>query len=96
MPPNVRRVASRVAQASELSQVHVADPRAAQLCAQGLLVELRIVSRPRDTAHIYDTLYSVRSQKIEEYFPRARGMPNGKDSGGTNIFRQIPASWLKY
>jgi len=44
MPPHVRRVASRVAQAAELSQVHVADPRAAQLCAQGLLVELRIVS----------------------------------------------------
>jgi hypothetical protein len=33
-----------MAQASELSQVHVADPRGAQLSAQGLLVELRIVS----------------------------------------------------
>ena len=43
-PPHVLRVASRMAQASELSQVHVADPRGAQLSAQGLLVELRIVS----------------------------------------------------
>ena len=44
MPPHVRRVASRVAQAAELSQVHVADPRSPQLSAQGLLFELRIVS----------------------------------------------------
>jgi len=43
-PPYVRRIASRVAQATELSQVHVADPRGPQLCAQDLLVELRIVS----------------------------------------------------
>jgi len=32
-----------MAQASELPQVHVADPRGAQLSAQGLLVELLIV-----------------------------------------------------
>ena len=36
-------IASRMAQATELSQVHVADPRGPQLCTQGLLVELRIV-----------------------------------------------------
>jgi hypothetical protein len=30
--------------ASELSQVHIADPRGPQLCLQGLLVELRVVS----------------------------------------------------
>jgi len=41
---NVCRIASRVAQAAELSQVHVADARGPQLCAQGLLVELRVVS----------------------------------------------------
>ena len=43
-PPHVCRIASRVAQAPELSQVHVADPRGPQLCAQGLLVELWVVS----------------------------------------------------
>jgi hypothetical protein len=85
-----------VAQASELSQVHVADPRGPQLCAQGLLVELRVVSGTRDTAHINDTLYSMCSQKVEKDFPRARGMPNRQDSAGTNFLNQIPASWLKY
>ena len=29
-------------------------------------------------------------------FPRAGGMPNGQDTGGTNLLNQIPASWLKY
>jgi hypothetical protein len=85
-----------VAQAPELLQVHVADPRGPQLCAQGILVELLIVSGTRDTTHIYDTLYSVCSQKVEKDFPRARGMPNRQDSGGTNFLNQIPASWLKY
>jgi hypothetical protein len=34
--------------ASELSQVHVADPRGPQLCSQGLLVELRVVGREHE------------------------------------------------
>ena len=41
---NVKGLFFSVPQATELSQVHVADPRGPQLCAQGLLVELRVVS----------------------------------------------------
>jgi len=54
------------------------------------------VSGTRDTTHIYDTPYSVCSQKVEKDFPRSRGMPNPQDSAGTNLLNQIPASWLKY
>ena len=58
-----------MAQTPELSQMHVADPRGSQLCRQGLPVELRVVSRSRDTAYVYDALDAVRPQKIEEVFP---------------------------
>ena len=61
--------------------MHVADPRGSQLCRQGLPVELRVVSRPGDTADVYDVLDAVRPQKIEEVFPCAGRMPDGQDSG---------------
>src|SRR5579872_2112953 len=70
-----------MAQAPELSQMHVADPRGSQLFRQGLPVELRIVSRSGDTAYVYDALDAMRPQKIQECFPCAVRMPNGQDSG---------------
>ena len=69
-----------MAQASELSQMHIADPRGPQLCRQGLPVELRVVSRSGDAAYVYDALDAVRPQKIEEVFPCAGRMPNRQDS----------------
>jgi hypothetical protein len=47
----------------------VAQTRSSQLCRQGLPVELRVVSRSRDTAYVNDALDAVRSEKIEEVFP---------------------------
>ena len=70
-----------MAQASELSQMHVADPRASQLLRQGLSVELRVVSRSRDTANVDDALDAVRPQKCEEIFPCAGRMPNRQHKG---------------
>ncbi|HLW87027.1 MAG TPA: hypothetical protein VKR57_00965 [Terriglobales bacterium] len=66
-----------MAAASELSQVNIADPRTPQLRAQDLLVELRVVSRAWDAAHIDDALDTVRSQKIKKGVPGMCGMSNG-------------------
>jgi len=70
-----------MAQASELSQMHVADLRGSQLSRQGLPVEVSVVSRAGDTAYIYDALDAVRSEKIEEVFPCAIRMSNRQDNG---------------
>ena len=70
-----------MAQASELSQMYIADPRTSQLCPKGLPVELRIVSRSGDTAYVYDALDEVRSQKIAEIVPCMGRMPNRQDNG---------------
>src|SRR5437588_9050123 len=69
-----------MAQASELSQMHVADPRGSQFCRQALAVELRIVSRLGNTSYIYDALYAMRPEKITEVFPCAIRMSNRQDS----------------
>ena len=65
-----------MAQAPELSQMNVADPRGPQLFRQGRPVELRVVSRSGDTAYVYDALDAVRPQNLEEVFPCAGRMPN--------------------
>lgn len=74
-----------MAQASELSQVQVADPRGPQLRAQDFSIELRVVSRARDTAHIYDALDAVCPQNLEKLFPSACGMPNRKNGGDFDL-----------
>jgi hypothetical protein len=53
-----------MAQAPELSQMHVADPCGSQLYGQDLTVELRVVFRSGDTAYVYDALDAVRPQKL--------------------------------
>jgi len=58
----------------------VADPRGPQFCSQSLLIELRIVTRARDTAYVYDALDAVHPQNLEEIFPRAGGMPDRHNS----------------
>jgi hypothetical protein len=59
--------------------MNVANPRGPQLFRQDRAVELRVVSRPGNSAHVYDALYAVRPQQIEEFFKRARGVPNRQD-----------------
>lgn len=70
-----------MAQAPELLQMHVADPCGSQLCRQDVPVEVRVVSRSRDTAYVYDALDAVRSEKIEEVFPCAIRMSDRQDRG---------------
>ena len=68
-----------MAQTTELSQMHVADPRGSQLFRKDFPVELRIVSRSGDTAYVYDALDAMRPQKREEVFPCAVRMTNRRD-----------------
>src|ERR1039458_2069889 len=88
-----------MAQTSELSQMHVPDPRGPQLFRQDLAVELRIVSRSWDTAHVYDALDAVRPQKREEVLPCAGRMPNRQHSlhSGLDLSRGkgSPTHWVR-
>ena len=59
--------------------MNVADPRSPQPFRQDRPIELRVVSRSGNSAHVYDTLYAVRPQQLEKLFPRARGMSNRQD-----------------
>jgi hypothetical protein len=70
-----------MAQASELSQMDVANLRGSQLSRQGLPVEVRVVSRSGNTAYVYDALDAVRPKKIEEVFPCPIRMSNRQDRG---------------
>ncbi|MGB8460049.1 MAG: hypothetical protein WCE50_20170 [Candidatus Acidiferrum sp.] len=80
-PAHVGRIASCMAQAPELSQMNVADPRGTQLLRQGRAVELRVVSRAGNAPDIDHALDVVRPQKLQEVFPGAVRMPNGQDNG---------------
>lgn len=87
-PPHIDRIATGATQASELPQEHIADPGRSQLLRQRIPIKLRIVSRSRDTANIYDTLDAVDPQKPEEVLPCARRMPNRQHNGlfGLSLF----------
>src|ERR1700688_4567151 len=65
--------------------MHVADPCGSQFCPQGLLAELRVMSRPGNTAYIYDALDAVRPQKLEEFFPCVGRMPDRQDGGHFDV-----------
>ena len=69
-----------MAQATKLSQMHVSDSSASQLCRQVFSIELRVVSRSGDTAYIDDPLDPVCVQKLQEIFPWAVRMPNGQNN----------------
>ena len=63
--------------------MNVADPRGPQLFRQGRLVELGVVSRSRNTAHVYDALYTVRSQTARETLSKCAW--NAQSSGQFSI-----------
>lgn len=60
--------------------MHVANPRGQQLGRQGLAVELWVVSRPGDTAYIYDSFDAMCPKNFEEFWPCARRMSNRQDN----------------
>jgi hypothetical protein len=68
-----------MAQATQLAEMHIANPRGTQLRRQGISIKLRVVAGPRNTAHIDDTLNAVHTQQFEKVLPRARGVSNGEN-----------------
>lgn len=59
-PPHVRGVASGTTQAAQSGHVPVMNPSTMEGWRQMASIELRIVSRPRDRAHIEDSLDAMR------------------------------------
>ena len=62
VPTEVHRIAPRMAQAAQLAQMDVANSPSAQLRGKCLPIELRIVARTRNGAHVNDALNFVRAQ----------------------------------
>jgi len=75
-PTHVRRIATRMAQAAQHAQMDIAYPGAAQLCRECLPIELRIVPRSGNAAHVYNTLDPMGAQQFQKCRPRARGVPD--------------------
>ena len=78
-PAHVQRIAPRVAQPSEFSQMYIADLCGSQFFRKDLPVKLRVMSRPRNTAYVYDALYLVRAQKTEKVLPCPIGVTDSQD-----------------
>ena len=68
-----------MAQAAQLTEMHIANPCGTQLRRQGFSIELRIVAGPGNTAHIDDTLNAVYTQQFQKVLPGARGVTNRKN-----------------
>ena len=75
-PTQVRRIAPRVAQAAQQAQMDIAYPGAAQLRRERLPIELRIVPRSGNAAHVCNTLDPMSAQEFQKLRPRARGVPD--------------------
>ena len=78
-PAGVRGIGSRVAQASEARKMHVADHTRIQRFAERLLVEVRIVARPRNGPDVDDPRNFVGGEQIGESIDRPIGVPDGAD-----------------
>jgi len=85
-PAHIRRISPRVPQASQPAEMHIADPGAAQLRGERLAIELRVVPRFGNAAHVHDAFDSVRTQQFEELFPSARGVPNGENGEHSQLW----------
>ena len=69
----------RASKAAQSRQVPVMKVSRMESGRQFASVELRIVPRTWDSAHIDQPLYLMCFQDMDELLGRARGMPNGHD-----------------
>jgi hypothetical protein len=56
--------------------MNIANSGAAQFRGNGLSIELRVVPRSGNAAHVHNALDAVRAQEFKEIFPSARGVSN--------------------
>jgi hypothetical protein len=78
-PRGVRRVRSRMAQATQSRQVPIVNPRAMQSRRQSAATELRIVTRSRNRAHVDHALDPMRLEQSDERGERTCGVPDRED-----------------
>jgi hypothetical protein len=71
-PAGIDLILQCVSKSTERFEMPVTDPLAAELCRQSVVVELRIVSRTRNGAHIYELLDPMRFQQPDEFIQRMR------------------------
>jgi len=77
-PPKVLRLSGGAAEPTEPAQVNVPYPRLVQRTRQAILVELGIVSRSWDCAHIGDAFHTVALENSNEILYRPRRMADRK------------------
>lgn len=90
-PPGICGVRTGVAETTETSHVSIVNPRAMQSTRESFAIELRIVRRSRDRAHVNHPLDTMGLKKANELRYRAGGVPDGQHdhpdtqvSSGTN------------
>ncbi len=77
-PAGVNGIPERVAQATQAGHVDVLDPRQGQRFRNGFLIELRVVSRPRNGSNIHQQIHSVRPQHCQKLFHGTVGVADGR------------------
>ena len=86
IPPScVGGVAPGTPQAAQSRQVPVVNPSAVESRRQLVSIELRIVSRPRDRAHVDDSLDAVRFQKMDEVLYRPCRVTDREDDARCHL-----------
>jgi hypothetical protein len=65
--------------------VPVVNPSATEGRRQSVSIELRIVARSRDRAHVNDSADAVRSQQIDEVFERSCRVTNREDDDSCHV-----------
>jgi hypothetical protein len=78
-PARVLGVPSGVAQPSQPGHVAIVNSRAAKSRRQRAAIELRVVPRARDRAHVDQALHSVGRQQTDELSNRSGRMPDRQD-----------------
>lgn len=79
IPAPIRRIGASAAQAAEFEQMRVRNARAAKGLRKRVAIELRIVARARDGAHVDQALNIVRFEKREKFLHGAIGMADSEN-----------------
>ena len=87
-PPHVRGVASGTSQAAQSRHVPVMNPRTMEGWREMASIELRVVSRPRDRAHVNDPLDTVRLDQTDEVRYRSSRVTDRENDKRSHVSSQ--------
>lgn len=74
VPTHIRRIRLRTPQSAKFFQMHIPNPRRAQMPRQSVSIKLWIVSRTWNAAHIHHALHPMRPQQLNKFRKRPRRM----------------------